>query len=151
MLNHYLQAQDILINSAQNFAAGCDPETRGWAWKPFRPSLESLLAGGRVKRALGATIIIGVALLVFMPVAFAISIWGIVGSLLIFLRLAREYGALASIALAIANFTLCAVVLGYLVHGFAWDKDERDVFGGASWADDIEAISRAGLKGNTRL
>ena len=151
MLNHYLQAQDILISSAQNFAAGYNPETRGWAWKPFRPSLENLLAGGRAKRALGATIMIAVVLLVLMPVGLAICIWGTVGTLLLFLRLAREYGALMGVAAALANFTVSAAVLGYLYHGFDWGTEEREVFGGASWADDIEAISRAGLKGDTRL
>ena len=45
MLNHYLQAQDILIAGAHNFAESYNPETRGWFWKPFRPFLERLLAG----------------------------------------------------------------------------------------------------------
>lgn len=151
MLNHYLQAQETLISCAQNFAAGYDPETSGWAWKPFRALLENLLAGGRAKRALGVTIMIAVVLLVFMPVGVAICLWGLVGSILLFLHLAREYGALIGVMAGIANFTASAAVLGYLYHGFAWDTEKRDVFGSASWADDIEAISRAGLKGDTRF
>lgn len=150
MLNHYLQAQDALIQGAQTFAAGFAPETRGWAWKPFRPFLENLLAGGRAKRALAATIMIAVVLVVLMPVGLVISIWGIFGTMLLFLHLAQEYGALLGVAAAMVNVTASAAVLGYLYHGFRWDDDERDVFGGASWAKDIEAISRAGLKGDAR-
>lgn len=150
MLNHYLQAQDILIAGAHNFAESYNPETRGWFWKPFRPFLEGLLAGNRAARALGVTIIIAVILIVMMPVGLAISIWGIIGTVVLFLSLAREYGAVIGIAAALANFFVSAAVLGYLYHGFSWDDERRDVFGGASWADDIDAISRAGLKGGQR-
>ena len=147
MLDHFARGQEALLEGARGFAAACNPATRGWLWTPIKPMLESLTARGRAGSCLAGAIMIPVMLFVVVPIGTAILLWGTFGSLVMLVSFAGRYGTPFGIMAGVLNFIGCAALLGFLSHGLVWEGPERNVFGGASWAEDLDAISRAGLKG----
>lgn len=141
---------EFMAHTALDFAETMNPGTQGWMIAPVN-ALSQRFDGGRLSGRIGQWCI-GVSVgLLLVPVFAVIVAWGLWFSIIFGVTVGAfvgggVIGCFIGGCVGLGNFLLATVALAFVYHGLKED-DARNVFGGASWADDLDAISQAGLKG----